>query len=236
MLERFNKEIETAIAERTMSLLALKLADRVRNPALVIGLTARKSLASPAIDLELKESLKRILEQAENLDATVSDFQAILKSRQSAYTYEDINDLIREVLVVIRPEVSGKKVDLSVSLNKAPLRINIQRQLFRAAISHVLRNAIEATGEGGQISVATSKEEDLIILTVSDTGTGIPQDILGKIFDPLFSTKTRRFGMGLPLVKQIVSEHLGEITLESEMSRGTTLRMIFPVRWKERPA
>jgi two-component system sensor kinase FixL len=233
MLERFNKEIETAIAERTMSLLALKLADRVRNPALVIGLTARKSLASPVIDLELEESLKTILDKAESLDATVSDFQAILKSRQSAFSYEDINDLIREILVVIRPEVSGKKVALSVRLSRAPLRINLQRQLFRAALSHVLRNAVEATGEGGRKSIATAKEGDSIIITVCDTGSGIPKDILGKIFDPLFSTKTRRFGMGLPLVKQIVSEHLGEMTLESKLGRGTTVRMVLPVRWKE---
>jgi signal transduction histidine kinase len=236
MLERFNKEIETVISERTMSLLALKLADRVRNPALVIGLTARKSLARPDMDQELRDGLGTILDEAENLDAMVKEFQAVLKSRQSAFSYEDINEIIREVLVVIRPEASERKVELSVSLSGGPLRINVQRQLLRAAISHVLRNSIEATAEGGQITVTTSKEADSVILTVSDTGVGIPRDILGKIFDPLFTTKARRFGMGLPLIKQIVSEHLGEIMLESETDKGTTLRMILPVRWKERSA
>lgn len=233
MLERFNTEIETAIAERTMSLLALKMADRVRNPAAIIGMTARKSLTRPEIDPDLRDSLTTIVNQAENLDATVREFHAILKSRQSAFSYEDVNSLIREILVVIRPEASEKKVEFSVSLSGEPLRINVQKQLFRAAMSHVLRNAIEATGEGGRVSVSTSKETDAVVITVSDTGTGIPQDILGKIFDPLFSTKARRFGMGLPLVKQIVSEHLGQIALESQPGGGTTLRIALPVRWKE---
>lgn len=63
------------------------------------------------------------------------------------------------------------------------------------------------------------------------SGHGIPEDVIDKIFEPFFSTKKYGFGMGLPLVKQIVSEHLGEIKVESELGKGTTFRLLFPFRW-----
>jgi signal transduction histidine kinase len=73
-----------------------------------------------------------------------------------------------------------------------------------------------------------------VVVEVSDTGQGIPKDEIDRIFEPFFSTKKHRFGMGLSLVKQIVSEHLGEIEVKSEMGQGTTFKLIFPVRWTER--
>jgi signal transduction histidine kinase len=63
---------------------------------------------------------------------------------------------------------------------------------------------------------------------------GISEEYIGRIFDPFFSTKLYRFGMGLSLVRQIVSEHLGEIKVQSEVGKGTTFTMIFPVRWIEK--
>jgi signal transduction histidine kinase len=62
------------------------------------------------------------------------------------------------------------------------------------------------------------------------------EEELKRVFDPFFSTKRFRYGMGLPLVKQIVSEHLGAIRVESEPGKGTTFRMTFPVRWLQKPA
>ncbi len=62
----------------------------------------------------------------------------------------------------------------------------------------------------------------------------VPKKDLEKIFEPFFSTKKYKFGMGLPLVKQIVKEHMGEINVESEVGKGSTFRLIFPVRWMEK--
>jgi signal transduction histidine kinase len=66
-----------------------------------------------------------------------------------------------------------------------------------------------------------------------DSGPGIPKEMIGRIFDPFFSTKEHRFGMGLSLLKQIVSEHMGNIEVIIGEGMGTTFRMSFPLRWKE---
>ena len=75
---------------------------------------------------------------------------------------------------------------------------------------------------------------DYVLVEVTDTGTGIPPEIIDKIFDPLFSTKIYRFGMGLPMIKQILSEHLGRVEVESRWGAGTTFRLLIPVRWTEK--
>jgi signal transduction histidine kinase len=75
---------------------------------------------------------------------------------------------------------------------------------------------------------------DTAVVTIADTGCGIPAKDLDRIFDPFFSTKEYSFGIGLPLVRQIVAEHMGEITVQSEQGAGTTFTLTLPLRWTEK--
>lgn len=227
ILEEFNQEMETLIAERTMNLMALTVADRVRNPATVIGYIGKRMLQRKDISEDFKENLVSIIEETEKLQNIVKDFHNLLKSKESKFRYEDINEVIESVL----PTIEKEAVELVVNLSEHPLKINMQRSLLKIAVSLLIRNSIEATPENGRIYVETYRDKDNVILAIFDEGHGIPEEAIDKIFEPFFSTKTHGFGMGMPLVKQIVSEHLGEINVESELGKGTTFRLIFPFRW-----
>jgi signal transduction histidine kinase len=120
-----------------------------------------------------------------------------------------------------------------VRISKESMRINMQRDLLRVAVFHIMKNAVEASTKGGRITIETLKDEENVILSVSDTGYGIPEEDIANLFMPFFSTKERGYGMGLPLVKQIISEHLGELVVKSEPGGGSTFRMMFPLRWKD---
>jgi signal transduction histidine kinase len=233
-LEEFNREMETLVAERTMSLMALTVADKIRNPAAVIAWTSKRIIEKEKLSGSLMEGIKDINAEAEKLEKIVGDFQAILKSRHSMFRYEDINGIVRGVMEVVEQEAAHKGIKLLVNLPEQPMKINAQKNLLRVAIFHLMRNAIEATPAGGSVTVASSADKDNIFISIADTGYGISQEDIVKIFDPFFSTKGQRFGMGLPLVKQIVLEHMGEITVESEPAKGASFKMIFPVRWQEK--
>lgn len=232
-LTELNQELETIGAERTMSLMALTVADKVRNPAIVIGSMSKRILEKETVSDKLRENLQNIINQAEKLDDIVKDFQTVLKNRRSMFGYDDINSIVESVISVIKKEAALKGVNITVNISSKPLNINMQKQLLRVALFHVLRNAVEATPEGGKITVETFEDGDNAVLTVTDTGYGISREDIDNIFDPYFSTKKHGFGMGLPLVKQIISEHLGEMSVESETGKGSCFRMIFPVRWRE---
>jgi signal transduction histidine kinase len=109
----------------------------------------------------------------------------------------------------------------------------MEKDLLRVAISLLIKNAMEAMPENGTLTIETGREEEEIFLRISDTGSGIPANLLENIFVPFFSTKKRGFGLGLPLVKQIISEHLGIISVKSEEGKGTTFSLTFPSRWKD---
>ena len=234
LLEEFNRELETMVSERTMSLMALTVADRVRNPATTIGQMCRRILEKETLSSSVRSGIENIFEETEKLEKIVSEFQNVFKSRQSHFTYEDINVIVKGCISVTQKEADGKHVLLVSSLCEQPLKINAQRNLLGIAISQLIRNAIEATAEGGRVEVTTKGDIEQVTLTVTDTGHGIPAEHIDKIFNPFFSTRERRFGMGLALVKQIISEHLGEITVQSSAEKGTTFRIVFPVRWLEK--
>jgi signal transduction histidine kinase len=232
-LSEMNKELETLVAERTMAMMGLTVADQVRNPAVVIACTCKGILSKWKLMPEMKDKLEGISEECRRLESVVTNFEYLSRSRRSVFKHEDINEVIRSVLSFVEKEASDRRISLNVNLSPEPLTTNLEKNLLRAALFHVLRNALEATSEGDRISVESSGDSDKITVIISDNGHGIPKEICEKVFDPYFSTKLHKFGMGLPLVKQIISEHLGEVMLESEEDKGTTVTMTFPVRWKE---
>ncbi len=230
-LEKFTQALETIVAERTMSIMALTLADKVRNPAIVIGLLSKKML-DREMPGDLKESLLDIKTEAGKLEEIVREFQSILRDRRSVFVYEDVNASLKSLIPIIEKEVDRKGIRLFVEIPEKPLKINMQKDLWSVALLQVGKNAIEATPSGGEITIATYQENDNILISVLDTGQGIPEDEIEKIFDPLFTTKMHRYGMGLPLVKQIISEHMGTVQVESNKGYGTTFRLVFPARWR----
>ncbi|MEJ2254629.1 MAG: DUF3365 domain-containing protein [Nitrospirota bacterium] len=235
-LSELNQQLEALVAERTMSLMALTVADKVRNPATVIAWTCKRLLEKERVPEKFGEDIQDVIGESGKLEAIVRDFELLSKSRQSVFSFEDINTVVKAIAPLVEKEAAEKGLHLAMNLPERPLKINLQKNLLRVAILHVIRNAIDATPEGGTITVTTSGDKDSVMLAVSDTGAGIPKADVEKIFDPFFSTKRLRYGLGLPMVKQIVSEHFGEIEVQSEPGKGTTLRMVFPVRWMERPA
>ncbi len=228
-LIQLNRELETLVAERTMALMGLTVADRVRNPAVLIGALCKRIVKK---EEKLNQDIIDIIDECKKLETIVGEFENLLKTRQSVFEYADLNEIINSIVYTIDQEALNKQIQFVLKLSEDPMRINLQRNLLKAAIFHVIRNAIEATPPGGQVIISTFEESENIVLTITDTGRGIHQENLERIFDPFFSTKELRFGMGLPLVRQIVAEHLGELKITSELGKGTTVKMIFPMRWK----
>lgn len=232
-LTDLNEGLETIVAERTMGIMALTVADRVRNPASVIGWTCKRMIEKEQVPDKLSGYLKDIIEETSKLESIVKNFEVFLKSKQAMFVYEDLNDIVKNAVSVIEKEARENDIDILLNLAEQPLKINAHKNLLRTAILYIMRNSIEATPPKGSIKIETSKDIDNVIITITDTGTGIPEESIDKIFDPFFSTKAHGYGMGLALVKQIVSEHLGSIKAESKGGQGTTFRLKFPVRWKQ---
>src|SRR5262249_55217868 len=104
----------------------------------------------------------------------------------------------------------------------------LDSDLFKQAILNLMLNAEQAMPEGGEITIQASNENDSVCLSLIDTGKGIPQEAMGKIFQPFFSTRTGGHGLGLPTTRKIVEAHGGSIDVQSELGRGTKFTIRLP--------
>lgn len=108
--------------------------------------------------------------------------------------------------------------------------LSVDPENLRRALTYIIKNAIQAMRDNasGRLTVQTSMEEDSLVICVSDTGTGIPDDIFPRIFEPLFSSKSFGVGLGLTVAREIVEKHKGTITVESEAGSGTKVTLKIP--------
>jgi signal transduction histidine kinase len=105
-----------------------------------------------------------------------------------------------------------------------------QAEDLQILVTNLLQNAKEAMPNGGTITIKTTSDEEHVIITIADTGCGIPEELREKVFEPFFSTHvTKGRGLGLPIVFRIVREHLGTLELISEVNKGTTFVIKLPV-------
>lgn len=225
-----NQELEELGAERTFALLGLRIADNIRNPVSIIGCINQRLLRRSEL-ARYHDTLEDVASACRKLENIVTDFESIIKNRPHMFRYEDVNGVVQNITEVMRQEAEQRGIRFVMHCSESPAMINLQRNLMRVGLFYLLRNALNATSAGGMVTISTFTTDEVVTIRIADTGCGIPQEVLLRLFDPLYSQSGERLRMALPLVRQIVSEHLGELVVNSEVGKGTTFDMIFPVKW-----
>lgn len=147
----------------------------------------------------------------------------------------DINELIKEVILLVNHKAKRLNHNIILKLNRDLPRICAEPGSLRQLFMNIIINSLYFTPEMGSITITTGMDADMIKVAISDTGAGIPNDILPRIFDPFFTTKPvgEGTGLGLSICYKIVEEHYGAIDVESEINKGTTFTITLPVRTKD---
>ncbi len=230
-LSRLNEELESVASERSLNLMALRVADRVRNPATIIGAIVLRLFHSQDLSEPVRKKLMDVREASGRLDLIVKEYEDILKSKEKFFKVEDLNEIARETLLTFDSRIKEKKAAIVLDLSDVPLYFYAVKHLMRIALVHMIRNALDASPRGGRIVIRSGFSDKRIFLSIGDQGPGIDRKDIEKIFDLFYSTKGR-MGTGLPMVKQIVDEHGGEIDVESS-GAGSVFTLYFPAGWIE---
>ena len=125
----------------------------------------------------------------------------------------------------MEPSLRDHGIELVLDLDPNLPPIAFDPLHLRQALLNFAKNGIEAMEEGGTLTIATKQKPDGILVEFRDTGTGIPPDILDKIFQPFYSTKAKGSGLGLAISQKIIEAHRGKITIDSEPGKGTQVRI-----------
>ena len=167
------------------------------------------------------------------LDYIITQFLHAIRPVAPKLEPASLNQVILETIEFLRPEVEnrGQRMDqqLAPTLPNAPLDAGQMKQV----VVNLAKNAMQAMGRGGVITLRTGATENQVWLSLSDTGRGIPQEQLNRIFEPFFTTKKKGSGLGLMIVQRIVRLHGGRIELDSREGRGTTFRIWLPLKLRQ---
>jgi signal transduction histidine kinase len=230
-----NREMEALVMERTMSEMALGMAHGIRNPLHVIGGFSHRLLKKTDEADPTRAWATAIAEEARRIEQMVERFETLAQRKTSFFAQEDLNVIVRSTVDLVRPELKAKSISLILDLCPTPLVGRLNKHLLKVAISHLLRNAVEAMRPGGTLVVQTSHDKNFATLVIKDTGRGMAPEVVDKVFVPFYTTKLGGTGLGMVFVRQIVDEHRGVITLESKLSQGTTVTIRLPHRFAELP-
>ena len=230
-----NREMETLVMERTMSEMALGMAHGLRNPLHVIGGFSHRLLRKTDPADPSRAWVAAIADEARRIEHMVERFESLAQRKVSFFGQEDLNVIARDTLELLRPELKAKNIFLVTELHPQPLLGRLNAHLLKVALAHIIRNSIEASQPQGKILIRTGVEKGYAVLVVQDTGRGMPQEVVDKVFVPFYTTKIGGTGLGMVFVRQIVDEHRGGINLASQVGRGTTVTIKLPHRFGESP-
>ncbi len=209
--------------------MALGVADGIRNPITVIGGLLKRISKRIDFNSDMQKDWEILLQEAGRLEKFVKDFEDLAHKREIIFESTDINEVIENSIEIFKNEfLRGRKTKFNLNLMDTSCMVKIDEELIETALTNLFMNALEATGEGGMISISTANIGGRVIVKINDNGVGIIPEFSDQIFDPFLSTKSSGTGLGLTYVQQIVKEHQGEIKIESQEGQGTSVTISLP--------
>jgi nitrogen fixation/metabolism regulation signal transduction histidine kinase len=225
---------------------ARRLAHEIRNPLTPIQLSAERlrrrlagSLAADDAEL-LDRSTHTIVQQVEAMKQMVNAFSEYARAPDMQVARFSLNQLVSEVADLYRSQDQG--VEIATAIDPRLEGLEADRGRVRQVVNNLVTNALEAleSTRPGRIELATELAEfdghPAAVLTVSDNGPGFQPELLGRIFDPYVTSKTRGTGLGLAIVKKIVEEHGGRIEADNRPGGGARVRVMLPLKDRSRVA
>ncbi|UOD35784.1 GHKL domain-containing protein [Deferribacteraceae bacterium V6Fe1] len=207
---------------------AATVAHEIKNPLVAIGGFASK-LEKYITDPKGKTYLNIVNSEIERLDRIVSDILGY--SRQNKLNFEkvEIGELIYSTIELISEKLHMNNIELSIDIDNDKLKVNADVKRIKQVLLNIFENAIHAMEKDGILKISTKSNDKKIYVNIEDTGCGIPDDILSKVFDPFFSTKEHGTGLGLSICKEIINKHGGNIKIKN-LNHGACVTIELPLR------
>ena len=220
-LKAFQHQKELRERLSTLGEMSAGIAHELRNPLAVISGYTR--MLSKKVDDSMIPAVESISKEVEVMDRIITDFLSFAKPTELIVSAVDLKDLLEGCLSSVKESSMG--INISVNTEMLP-HINADEILLRQACTNLMQNALESMPDGGELKIR-GFITDLVCISISDTGHGIPESIRGKIFLPFYTTKERGTGLGLAIVHKIVVSHGGDLKVDTG-DKGTTFTIRFP--------
>lgn len=238
--ERHREAQETLESERiaALRLLAAGVAHEIGNPlnslTIHLQLLERRLRKLPEEDRDaLLQPLEIAQEEIRRLDSIVSQFLRAIRPAPLQRAPHDLNSLVRDAAEFLGPELKSRHILLELELAPGLPVLDVDQDQLKQAFFNIIKNASEAMKQGGLLKIRTGADGDWVNITFADTGGGMTQETMARVFEPYFTTKKTGSGLGLMITQRVVRAHGGEVVLESDPGRGLRLTIRLPRRERQ---
>ena len=220
-------------AERLSSLaeIASSVVHEVRNPLGAIKGAVEILEDELATDSPRREFAQIAKTEVERIDKLVKEFLQFARAPKPDRTPTNPNELVKSVKLLIEQQAGKQNVFIEEDLMGKPPLLTLDAEQIKQVLLNLSLNALQTMPTSGTLTFRTSEEENLSFIEVEDTGGGIDEKNLSRIFNPFFTTKEKSFGLGLSIAYKIISEHNGKLTVENG-TRGAIFRLEFELEDK----
>jgi two-component system NtrC family sensor kinase len=228
----------------SLGLLTAGLAHEIRNPLVAIR-TFTQLLPERYNDAEFREGFQSLaLKEVDRICGLINDLLSFARPSKPNVAPENVNDVVDNIARILEAQAKEKGMSISREFSDSLPKVWIDREQMKQVFMNLILNAIQAMKEGGSIILATravsrngsEPSGEFVQVEIRDTGIGIPEESLQHIFDPFFTSKDEGSGLGLAVSHQIVQEHGGFVTVESNLGKGTAFFVHVPVGKQVRAA
>ena len=214
--------------------LSAGIAHEINNPIGIISSRVEVMMLEAeeeGLPNEVRKDLEVILRHARRVAAITQGLLSFARQSSGTRGPVNLNQVAEEIVQLVRKDMSRARVEVTMKLGGTMPTFMADANAVGQVLLNLLTNARSAMPEGGEITIETSHLAAVrsVRLTVRDTGSGIPPEILTKIFDPFFTTKSEGTGLGLSISHGIVHEHHGTLDVRSEVGKGSTFSLTFPL-------
>jgi two-component system NtrC family sensor kinase len=232
-----NRTMEATLAQQgkmaSLGVLSSGVAHEINNPlGVILGYAAYLEGKMNEDDPGYKY-IHEIKRESKRCKKIVQDLLNYARTPKPTLTETDLNALLEQIVDFAANHTDMHDVKVKLELHKGLPPVTLDGDQMRQVAINLILNAGAAMGRGGLLTVSTAIENEQAVIRFRDNGSGINQENLEKIFEPFFTTKEKGTGLGLAITKQIIEQHHGQITVESEPGAGTTVTVRLPFQPEE---
>jgi two-component system, sporulation sensor kinase E len=199
----------------------------------ILARARAQNFAAENDSTEVAGKLEQYLDVAKGeiarLDYIITQFLGAIRPAPLQLKIFSLNEVVEKTLELLRPEIENRGVNIKTKLSRQLTPTPIDATQIQQVLVNLIKNATQAMTTGGTLTLQTGENADSVWISVTDTGGGIPQEQINRIFEPFYTTKKKGSGLGLMIVQRIVRAHNGRIELESHVGRGTTFKIWLPL-------
>ncbi len=226
---------QTIESERlnALTLLAAGVAHEIGNPLnslhIHLQLMERKAQELDRNEKgELQQSIDVARSEVRRLDSIVTQFLRAIRPSRPRLHPENVNTIVEEAVRFFTPEIQDRDMVVEQELRADLPLLQLDREQMKQAFYNVIKNSLEAMRRHGTLLIRTDLDDTYVIVSFVDTGSGMSAENVSRVFEPYFTTKPSGTGLGLLIVRRIVREHGGELSIESTHGKGLTLTIRLP--------